>query len=519
MNMQPKRLIYASILIVISLLPACDGLLDIPPQGKLDSERFWLSKDQTVAAIAGIYSNFGSSAGMSASSISPVESFIFWGDLRGEMMAINPGKLPTDQVAKEKIDNLTTSPADVSTKFTQFYRIINYANQAIKYIPGIKAKDPAFTDEDEANLSGEAYFLRAFAYFWLVRTFKEVPLVLEPSETDDQNYNIRKSPADSVFMLIASDLELAKQKLPEWYSNAQYPRCRATKYTAMTLLADVYLWMAALSDNQAAQNGFYDKVITNCDGVINSKRYTMVPGVSFGSIFTIGNSDESIFETYANYKVNNQVNNLYSWFNTSGYFLVPTPIDELYTKLGFADYRGPLPPAGPYPEKGAAVGYLTSSRYVNKYAATTKDPRWVFYRYPEVLMMKAEALAHRYVDDQNRLNQAAALINQIRFRAFGINEYPVLSVSSTYQMDNELLDELGREFVGEGKRWFQLVRFASRNNFAAKELLIDRIVNSFSGVDQLVISPRVSNPDSWYLPLNADALAANPNLVQNPYYD
>jgi hypothetical protein len=85
-------------------------------------------------------------------------------------------------------------------------------------------------------------------------------------------------------------------------------------------------------------------------------------------------------------------------------------------------------------------------------------------------------------------------------------------------MDDILLDERGREFIGEGKRWFDLMRFASRDNYLHKEFLIDRVLNSFSGVNQLIIAPRVKDPQSWYLPLNADALAANPKLVQNPYY-
>ena len=97
-------------------------------------------------------------------------------------------------------------------------------------------------------------------------------------------------------------------------------------------------------------------------------------------------------------------------------------------------------------------------------------------------------------------------------------DYPKTEATTSYEMDNIILDERGKEFIGEGKRWFELVRFASRNNFANKELLLDRVTNAFSGVDQLVIGPRISNPESWYLPLNADALAANINLVQNPYY-
>jgi hypothetical protein len=515
-----KYLLFAAITVINT---SCDDLLDVPPQGKLVKEEFWLSKDQAVAAIAGIYSCVGStsynfsSGNLSATAVSPVESYIYWGELRGEILKSNSGKLPSAQIEKENIDNLNVSPADVTTKYTQFYKIINLANHAIKYIPGVKDNDPAFTQVDEANLMGEAYFLRAYAYFWLTRAFKEVPLVLDPSETDTQNYDVPKSTSDVLYQQIISDLDKAVSSLPEWYSNPQYARCRATKYTAKTVLADVYLTLASISSGGNI-NGYYDQAISNCDDVINSLRYTLIPGVSFGSLFTVGATDESIFETYANQKLNDQVNNLYDWFTSIGLFMVSDVTDELFNKVTAADYRSSVPPAGPYPERGTAVSYLASSRYVGKYSSSTKDSRWIFYRLPDVLLMKAEALAHRYQDDVAKLAEACNLVNKIRYRAFGINDYPKVEATSTYEMDNILLDERGREFIGEGKRWFELVRFASRNNFAAKELLINRIVQSLSGIDQLVITPRVSNPDSWYLPLNTAALDASPSLVQNPFY-
>ena len=525
MKISKYRFIFLLIIALAFGSVSCNKLLDVPPQGKLQFEEFWLSKDQCVASIAGIYSNLGSSdwnfsigGNLSATAISPIESYIFWGELRGELLASNVGKMPSDQIQKENIDNLAVAPGDVTTKYTAFYKIINQTNQAIKYIPGVRAKDPAFTAEDEANLMGEAYFLRAYAYFWLLRTFKEVPLVLDPSETDSQDYNVPKVPADTLSAQIVKDLELAKQKLPAWYSSQQYSHCRATKYTAMCVLADVYLTVASMNKNVTNNAALYDKVISNCDAVMTSGKYAMIPGMSFGSLFASGNTDESIFETYSNYQVNNQVNNLYSWFTSIGYFLVAGPADDLYASLNFADYRGSAVPKGPYPPGAPVVGYAAASRFVMKYSNATKDSRWIYYRYPDVLLMKAEALAHRYKDDAAKLKDACDLVNMIRYRASGINTYTKATASTTYEMDNILLDERGREFLGEGKRWFELVRFASRDNFASKNLLVDRVVNAFSGVVQLVIAPRVNNPESWYLPLNADALSANHNLIQNPYY-
>lgn len=521
-----KHAIYKYLIVAAGMIGfnSCDGLLDVPPQGKLTFEQFWQSNDQAVAAIAGIYSNLGStyhdfkSGNMSAKAISPVESYIFWGELRGELIAINPGKFGSEHLSKENVDYLNVAAIDVTTKFTAFYKIINETNLALKYIPKIKDKDPAFLQETEDHLMGEAYFLRAYAYFWLVRTFKEVPLVLEPSESDEQDYDLPKSKTADIYAQIVSDLETAKKILPVWYDTDQYSRCRATQYTAMTVLADVYLTMAALLQDEAGKANWYDEAIRNCDAVIASRRYNLLPGIEYGNIYDNGNTEESIFETYSNSKVNDQKNNLLDWFMSKGYFIASTSADELFGAEQLEDYRGPNPPRGPYPAGGSTVGYSPSSHNIFKYNLSTRDSRWNFYRYPEILLMKAEALAHRYPDNPDKLAEAGELVNRIRLRAYGVMEYPKVEATTTYEMDNILLDERGKEFIGEGKRWFELMRFASRDNFANKELLLDRVINSFTGVEQLVIAPRINNPESWYLPLNADALASNINLVQNPYY-
>ena len=132
--------------------------------------------------------------------------------------------------------------------------------------------------------------------------------------------------------------------------------------------------------------------------------------------------------------------------------------------------------------------------------------------------MKAEALSHLYKDDAVQLLNASDLVNQVRLRAYGIYDYTKVQASTTLEMDNIILDERGREFLSEGKRWFELVRFASRDNFSNTNLLIERIVQSYDGAKQILMRARITNPDSWYLPLNADALTSNLRLVQNPYY-
>ena len=503
---------------------SCTKLLDIPPQNKLSFDQYWKSRDQAIAAIGGIYSNLGSTrwdfknGNQSEKGVSPVECYVYWGDIRGEILGTNPGLLPALQLDKENMDTYVVTANDILTRFTAFYRIINEANQAIKNIPGIMVKDPTFTATEETQLMGEAYFLRAYAYFWLVRTFKEVPLVLNPSENDQQDYNVPKTTADTLFKQIVADLTLAKQSLPVWYANDQYNRVRATQYTASTVLADVYLWMAATGKDNALNTDYYDKAIANCDAVINSSKFFLLAGVDLADIWIAGNTEEAIFETYANSLLNNQVNNLKDWFTTKPYFIVNNSVDALFSAEDLPDYRGFVVPTGPYPPAGVKVSYNEQTRSVLEYNSSTNDARWNFYRYPDVLFMKAEALAHRYANDPEKLKIASALVDQVRQRAFGVTTFTKLAVSSTVEMDNALLDERGREFIAEGRRWFDLVRFASRDNFLHKELLTERVLNAFPGTNQLIISPRIINPESWYLPLNGLALSSNPKLVQNPFY-
>lgn len=524
MNIKNTTIIYLLMIAFILGNASCNKILTVQPQGKLAQDQFWKSRDEALAAIAGIYATAENThwdllnGNLSENDLSPVEAYIYWGEMRGDLLVSQPGKLNALQVSKENVDNLLISPNDEVTKYTHFYRIIDQANLAIKYIPNIVSLDPSLSQTEATQMVGEAYFLRAFAYFWLARTFKDVPLVLTASESDAQNYNIAKSSQDAVFAQVVKDLTVARNTLPEWYSNSQYPRCRATQYTALTVLSDVELWIAATSTT-ANKNALYDKVITNCDSVINSGRYILVPGISYGSIFTAGNSSESIFESYSNSLLNGQTNNLANWY--SNYFAVPGSADNLFYASSMPDYRGFTPPNGSNGQAPSApvVSYNVTTRVVLKYVLSTNDAKWIFYRLPDVLFMKAEALAHRYPDDMTHLQQACDLVNQVRARAYGITPYPQITPSSTFDMDNALLDERGREFVGEAKRWFDLVRFGSRDNFAHPEFLTQRVIGSFTSVLQLIVTARVNNPDSWYLPLNQAAIDASAGkLIQNKYY-
>lgn len=82
-----------------------------------------------------------------------------------------------------------------------------------------------------------------------------------------------------------------------------------------------------------------------------------------------------------------------------------------------------------------------------------------------------------------------------------------------------LLDEKGREFLFEGKRWFDLLRAAKRNKFQNKQIIIDMILSGADIKQQAILKTKVYDTLSYYLPIAERELIYNQNLKQNPYYD
>jgi hypothetical protein len=141
---------------------------------------------------------------------------------------------------------------------------------------------------------------------------------------------------------------------------------------------------------------------------------------------------------------------------------------------------------------------------------TQRDANWILYRYADVLLMKAEAAIE--LDDFDTAN---GLIRETLLRA-GL---PYADLFDKELLRQEILDEKGREFILEGKRWFDLLRAAKRNNFENKQLIIKMILSGADIKQQAILRTKVYDTLSYYLPIPERELTFNQNLLQNPYYD
>jgi hypothetical protein len=491
MNIKIKSLI--ALLLIVFGTTSCNKYLDLQPQDGIIRQEFWKTKEQLAAALNGCYASLLSDP--------LVEDLFLWGELRGDMLSASTG-IRSNEL---NVLNVNINSSNPVTDWSVIYKTINNCNTVLDFGPGVLKSDNTLTQSVLDGYMGEAYALRALMYFYLARTFGDVPLKLTSTTSDADNLQIPKSTQAEVFAQVLADLKKAEPAVLKNYGANDLNKGRITYYAVEAMLADLYLWL-----NQ------YDNCIKACDNITNSGQFTLVPGDPnwFTMVYFQGSSAESIFEIQFN---QNKLNPFYNMFAvTTRRFKAALKVGpEMYTIDNFnidnKDIRG----------DGAALKFSDGSIY--KYqgvnsgstrASSASYAHWFVYRYSDILLMKAEA--------QNQSgNGAAALsaIATIRSRANALQTSEmIVQPDDKDGVTNYLLAERAREFAFEGKRWFDLLRNARRDNYARLDLLLDIVSTTADPQYQQAAIVKLRDKRSHYLPIYLYELQANKALVQNPFY-
>ena len=385
-----------------------------------------------------------------------------------------------------------------NTYWNDHYTMINLANEAIYTADSLKVTDAA-----SLRNVGEACFFRAYAYFELVKTYGDVPLINFPIRNPTDGIR-DKSPAATLYAFIDSNLQVAVQKLPlNASAYGQGYTGRLTRGAANTLWAQSFLFR---------QN--WARVVALTTEVIASGQYSLMP--EFSDIWRESgeNGPESIFEMQAHVgpgaASNGALDNGSDWgtsqqIRRNGASVEwnlgwgwNTPTDKLVTDWPNDDprkaktilYSGQFDGGPALGGFGATIPAYTNpsgtgglaQKYWNKKMYTGNDPairqstgyinnqgaaRWINHRilrYADVILMLAEA--------QNELGNgtaAAANLELIRNRASGNlgltrTILPYIPFTTQAAMRTAIKNERRWEFAMEGSRFYDLVRWGDAVN-------------------------------------------------------
>ena len=539
-------------------LASCDDFLTITPQNEIVLENFWTEEADVNSVLTSCYTQLASS--------DCVSRMIIWGELRSDDMTNGPStNNAIREILKENILETSTY-----TTWQCFYQCINRCNTVIHYAPEVNAKDPNFTDSELEATIAEATVLRALCYFYLIRSFRDVPYTTEPSIDDTQNYLIAASSFETVLDTIIADVEAVKDKAVKSYGEESVENsCRITRWAAYALLADMYLW-----------KGDYENCIKNCDLVINQKiqeyedekednpngmtvelygKYPLISespagtnyaGTTYNEIFGEGNSFESIFElTYDNHKspTNSALSSLYGGTSTNGSISCPTFIYDGvfggtndYFKKTDCRYLENLEESSSkvlirkYYNDEVSFKMNTTTGEKPKVTASKRSDNysnWIVYRLTDVMLMRAEAEVElagnvgeggALTDDQTaHYRNAFACVSAVWKRAnckrTATTDTLIYSdyATSRLTMEDLVMSERQRELMFEGKRWYDFVRLCRREGDNSR--MIEKVLPKFEE-NGAAIRIRLADPNRLYWPYSKTELKANTLLKQNPAY-
>lgn len=446
-----KKIFY-TIGTLLILVACAEDILEEKPKA-IATETFYNTAAEVEAAVNAIYYNVGVS--QLTNEINLLEPLADYGYGKGSLSYLN--------------DYVGYSPANMTNMgylWQAYYLMIRNANLVIINTPN----GTQTTEEQKKQYIAEARFLRAHAYFHLVRLWGAVPLRTEETM---QEIDIARSSVDKVYDLIVNDLLYSELNCPD------NPRLLGTpsKMVVKTLLADVYLTMENWS-------GAKEKA----KEVIDSRKYSLVEIETvedFQKIYgaeLLTSSEEIFYQKFTR----DYNNNILTFFHYPGDGYKP------YGAAYFAHYtfgsnpffknwdNNDLRKQNNFYKRDISLGddtYLYK-KFIDPEGYNNAPNDWPYYRYPEVLLIYAEA--------DNRIKKgptsaAMEYLNMVRRRAYGYNSgqpSPVDFIIGDYSEESffELvLREKAYETFCEAKRWFDLKRTNKTGEVIKQTLNIDML--------------------------------------------
>ncbi|WP_026812433.1 RagB/SusD family nutrient uptake outer membrane protein [Arenibacter certesii] len=498
-----------SLMLLVTM--GCSDFLDESDPSNLTPDSFYTTSKHAESAIAAVYADarfVGDGAGIFSSN---------W-----QLLEAVTGTSTTQTAQNSDLNNLYSLSYDANTLHIRnwwrgTYKVIANANLVLENVPGIEMEEA-----QKNKVLGEARFFRAWAYFYAVRLWGDVPLITMPQSASSEDFNPSRSPQKAVYDQIVADLLEAESAGLPWTDESG----RVSQAAVKSLLAKVYLTMAGNPLNETAK--YADaaskakEVIDNAGPIDLFDTYAKVHDES------LGNMVEHIFSLQYNDEVSgNPMGNMFPNFQPVSY-RGPSGTGSTVPEIGFYNSyeAGDLRAVdregwfySTYYTNGSGELFDLGAPYIFKHfnvaangtlgvPGTAKDNLNVpIIRFAEVLLIYAEAS-----NEANGPNQATvdALI-RIRDRAQLTT--PALGAFTQQSLREAIWKERWHELSYEQITWFDMVR-------------LRKVLNSTTGgfddfVGHVNLSSKQALQEKHLLfPLPEQEIINNPNLTpQNPGYN
>ena len=262
-------------------LTSCSDFLEIKSQSEIVLEDFWNEKADVDNIVAGCYSALQGDGVM--------RRMMVWGEFRSEN--VMAGQNINDDINLENVLKESITAMNAYTTWDGFYNVINRCNTVIKYAPQVAQRDPGYTQSELQATIAEVSALRDLCFFYLIRTFRDVPYSTEAFTDDDQKMDLPATPFNAVLDSLIQDLEAVQGYAVERYPETSplYQTGRITQDAIHAMLCEMYLWKQD-----------YDQCIRYADMVIDSKKKMYEEKRSQNVSFGLGGSSQSVINTRMN---------------------------------------------------------------------------------------------------------------------------------------------------------------------------------------------------------------------------